>query len=64
MRKRMAWVQNGIITNFIVIRDEQIAEFLSDGVSIVDPGGLNVHIGDTWDGERFYRDGEPITDAE
>lgn len=61
MHKRMAWIQNGAVTNFIVIREEQVAEFLSDEVSVVNPGALDVRIGDTWDGEHFHRDGEPLT---
>ena len=64
MHKRMAWIQNGTVTNFIVIREEQIAEFLSDGTSIVDPKNMDVQLGDTWDGERFYRDGDPVAGIE
>ena len=57
VRRRVAVVRGGIVVNFIIIRDDQIPEFSSGTVSIIDPGTLGVQIGDTWDGERFYRDG-------
>ena len=56
----MAWIDNGVVTNFVVIRPEQVSEFESDAVRLVDPGALDVQTGDTWDGERFYRDGLPV----
>ena len=63
MGQRMAWIQNGVVTNFVIIRTGQVVEFASNSVAIVDPDGYDVQIGDTWDGDRFLRDGEPIKEV-
>lgn len=62
MHKRMAWIQNGVVTNFIAIRPAQVLELETESARIADIGEENVLYGDTWDGERFYRDGVPLSE--
>ena len=47
-----ALIENGVVTNLIWLYPANAAEF---------PGA--VPIGDTWDGERFYRNGRPVLTA-
>lgn len=56
----MAWVTGGIVTNFVMIRSDQVPEFESATVRLIDPGNLDVRTGDIWDGEYFYRDGAQL----
>ena len=58
------WTKNGVVTNFIVIRPEQIPDFESDTVHIFDTDDARVQRGDTWDGERFYREGVALNELE
>lgn len=60
----MAWIQNGVVTNFIAIRPAQIAELETESVRIVDTAGQNVLYGDAWDGEQFFRNGIPLSELE
>lgn len=57
---KYALIENGIVTNTIVLLPYNAADF-SNAISIE---GLSVQIGDTYDGERFYHDGEPIYSLE
>lgn len=54
-----AWIENGIVTNLIYLHPANAAEF-PDAVPL---GDLPAAIGDTWDGERFYRNGQPVLTA-
>ena len=54
-----ALVENGIVTNLIYLHPANAAEF-PDAVPL---GDLPAAIGDTWDGERFYRNGQPVLTA-
>lgn len=53
----MAWVEGGVVMNFVEILPGQVGEFDADIVRIE---GLDVRLGDVWDGERFLREGEPL----
>lgn len=55
-----ALVKNGVVENIIVLLSRNAQDF-PNAVSIED---LPVQIGDTYDGERFYHDGEPIYSLE
>lgn len=54
-----ALVENGVVTNLIYLHPANAAEF-PDAVPL---GDLPAAIGDTWDGERFYRNGQPVLTA-
>ncbi|MBQ7092359.1 MAG: hypothetical protein IJN83_06875 [Clostridia bacterium] len=51
-----ALIENGVVVNTIVLVRRNATDF-PNAVSIE---GLSVQIGDTYDGERFYHDNEPI----
>ena len=51
-----ALIENDVVVNTIMLLPLNVQEF-PNAVSIE---GLSVQIGDTYDGERFYHDGEPI----
>lgn len=51
-----ALVENGVVTNVMVLYPPSAAEF--EGA--VPCGELPVAIGDTYDGEHFYRGGEQV----
>lgn len=55
-----ALVKDGVVENIIVLLSRNAQDF-PNAVSIE---GLSVQIGDTYDGERFYHDGEPIYSLE
>ena len=61
---RMAWVENGVVTNFIAIRPAQIHELETESARIVDMSCGNVLHGDAWDGEQFFRNGIPLSELE
>lgn len=48
-----ALIENGVVTNIIWLYSANASDF----PSAVPCGDLPVAIGDTWDGEHFYRDG-------
>lgn len=54
-----ALVENGVVTNVIVLYPPNAAEF--DGA--VPCGEIPAAIGDTYDGEHFYRAGERVLTA-
>lgn len=54
-----ALVENGVVTNVMVLYPPSAAEF--EGA--VPCGDLPVAIGDTYDGEHFYRGGERVLTA-
>ena len=54
-----ALIENGIVTNLIWLYPANAAEF----PGAVPLGDIPAAIGDTWDGERFYRNGEPVMTA-
>lgn len=54
-----AWIENGIVSNLIWLYPANAAEF----PAAVPLGDIPAAIGDTWDGERFYRDGQPVLTA-
>ena len=54
-----ALVENGVVTNVMVLYPPSAAEF--EGA--VPCGDLPVAIGDTYDGEHFYRAGERVLTA-
>ena len=51
-----ALVENGVVTNVMVLYPPNAAEF----AGAVPCGELPVAIGDTYDGEHFYRGGEQV----
>lgn len=51
-----ALVENGVVTNLIWLYPANAAEF----PGAVPLGGVPAAIGDTWDGEHFYRNGERV----
>ena len=56
-----ALIEDGVVTNIIWLSYTNADDF----PNAVAMGDLPVAIGDTWDGERFYRNGERIlTQAE
>lgn len=54
-----ALVENGVVTNLMVLYPPSAAEF--EGA--VPCGEIPVAIGDTYDGEHFYRAGERVLTA-
>lgn len=54
-----ALVENGVVTNVMVLYPPSAAEF--EGA--VPCGDLPVAVGDTYDGEHFYRAGERVLTA-
>ena len=54
-----ALVENGVVTNVMVLYPPNAAEF----AGAVPCGELPVAIGDTYDGEHFYRGGERVLTA-
>lgn len=54
-----ALVENGVVTNVMVLYPPSAAEF----AGAVPCGDLPVAIGDTYDGEHFYRGGERVLTA-
>ena len=54
-----ALIENGVVTNLIYLHPSNAADF----PNAVPLGGVPAAIGDTWDGERFYRDGQPVLTA-
>ena len=54
-----AWIENGVVTNLIYLLPSNAAEF----PHAVPLGGVPAAIGDTWDGARFLRDGQPVLTA-
>ncbi|MDY2655708.1 MAG: hypothetical protein SOV75_01720 [Candidatus Limiplasma sp.] len=54
-----ALVENGTVTNIIWLHPANADEF-SNAVPM---GDIPVAIGDTWDGEHFYRNGELVLTA-
>lgn len=54
-----ALVENGVVTNVMVLYPPNAAEFEGS----VPCGDLPVAIGDTYDGEHFYRGGERVLTA-
>ena len=53
---RAAIVQDGVVTNIIVVGS------LDDLPDLID--GSDAHIGDTWDGQQFIRAEQPIIPPE
>ena len=51
-----ALVENGVVTNLIWLYPANAAEF----PNAVPMGDIPAAIGDTWDGEHFYRNGERV----
>lgn len=51
-----ALIEDGVVTNIIWLSYTNADDF----PNAVAMGELPVAIGDTWDGERFYRNGERI----
>ena len=51
-----ALVENGIVTNLIWLYPANAADF----PNAVPMGDIPAAIGDTWDGEYFYRNGERV----
>ena len=51
-----ALVENGVVTNVMVLYPPSAAEF----AGAVPCGDLPVAVGDTYDGEHFYRGGEKL----
>lgn len=54
-----ALIENGIVTNLIWLYPANAAEF----PGAVPMGDIPAAIGDTWDGTRFLRDGQPVLTA-
>ena len=54
-----ALVENGVVTNVMVLYPPNAAEF----AGAVPCGEIPVAIGDTYDGEHFYRGGERVLTA-
>nr|DAG32432.1 MAG TPA: hypothetical protein [Caudoviricetes sp.] len=53
---RYAWIENGVVTNTIVLNDRNAGDF----PKAVKMGDLPVRIGDGYIGGKFYRDGEAL----
>lgn len=54
-----ALVENGVVTNVMVLYPPSAAEF----AGAVPCGDLPVAVGDTYDGEHFFRDGVQVLSA-
>lgn len=53
---RYAIIEDGIVTNVIILYPGNARDF----PSAVPCGDVQAAIGDTWDGEHFYRAGEQV----
>lgn len=53
---KYALIENGVVTNTIVLLPYNAADF----PNAIDTGERPVQIGDTYDGERFYRNGKEV----
>lgn len=53
---RYALIENGIVTNIIALNDRNARDF----PTAVKLGGWPVMIGDTYENDRFYRDGVEV----
>lgn len=53
---KYALIENGVVTNTIVLLPYNAADF----PNAVDTGERPVQAGDTYDGEKFYRDGKEV----
>ena len=53
---RYAVIEDGVVTNIIVLYPSNAKDF----PGAVHCGDVPVGIGDTWDGQDFYRDGEKV----
>ena len=53
---RYAIITDGVVTNVIILYPGNAADF----PTAVPCGDVPVAIGDTWDGEHFYRAGEQV----
>ena len=53
---RYAVIEDGVVTNIIVLYPSNAKDF----PGAVPCGDVPVGIGDTWDGQDFYRDGEKV----
>lgn len=53
---RYAWIENGVVTNIIVLNDRNASDF----PDVVRLGDLPVGIGDTYTDGKFYRDGVEV----
>lgn len=53
---RYAWIENGVVTNIIVLNDLNAEDF----PEAVKMGDLPVAIGDTYTDGKFYRDGVEV----
>lgn len=53
---RYAIIEDGIVTNVIILYPGNAADF----PSAMPCGDVPAAIGDTWDGEHFYRAGEQV----
>ena len=51
-----AWIENGVVTNLIYLLPSNAADF----PNAVPLGGVPAAIGDSWDGARFLRGGQPV----
>lgn len=53
---RYAWIENGVVTNVIVLNDRNASDF----PTAVKLGDRPVAIGDTYTDGKFYRDGVEV----
>ena len=53
---RYALIENGIVTNTVVLLPYNASDF----PNAIDTGDRPVRIGDTFDGEKFYREGKEV----
>lgn len=51
-----AWIEDGVVTNIIYLHPMNAEDF----PAAVPAGDIPAAIGDTWDGEHFYRNGERV----
>ena len=56
----IAIIYEGVVENIIWGYVYQLDEFSVNGREAVEYGNRAVQIGDTYDGENFYHDGEPV----
>ncbi|MCI6040767.1 MAG: hypothetical protein MR742_09660 [Clostridiales bacterium] len=54
-----AWIEDGVVTNIIYLHPMNAEDF----PAAVPAGDIPAAIGDTWDGEHFYRNGERVFTA-
>lgn len=57
---RYAWIENGVVTNTIVLNDRNAGDF----PKAVKLGDRPVAIGDSYADEKFYRNGEEVLCAQ